>query len=88
MKRIIYVCFSRILFYACTSSDNNQDQRAAELNLYALKVCNEWEYRCYGISKQGIEVPSDLYESRSIVATEIINERLYYKFSFVIFGKL
>jgi hypothetical protein len=81
MKRIIYVCFFRILFYACTTSDNNQDQRAAELNLYALTIGNEWEYRWYGISDQGIDVPENLYESMSIVDSEIINERLYYKFS-------
>ena len=88
MKRIIYVCFFQIVFYACTTSDKNQDQRAAASKFYALTIGNEWDYSWYGISDQGIDVPDNLYESMSIVATEIINEKLYDTFSCVISANL
>jgi hypothetical protein len=88
MKRIIYVCFFQILFYACTTSYNNQDQGAAASKFSALTIVDKWVYRRYDIGNQGIDVPGNLYESISIVDTEIINEKLYYKFSRLISANL
>jgi hypothetical protein len=81
MTRIIYVCFFAILFYSCTTSDNNQDQQDAESNFYALTVGNEWVYKNYKYNSN-TETYDDtgVIDAVSIIGTEVINENTYFKF--------
>ena len=86
MKRIIYVCFLALFLSSCTT-DNDDNSQPEDSNFYALTVGNSWEYRWYGVSSEGVNVnPNSVAESISIVGTEEINNKIYYKFSRVISG--
>ncbi|WP_452232521.1 hypothetical protein [Lacinutrix sp. MEBiC02595] len=87
MKRILFtVCFFA-LFFSCNSDDDNNGTPTAEAGFYALTVGNSWEYRYYDLETSSDSfVASTVVESVSIVSTEEIEGKTYFKFRYFVTG--
>lgn len=81
MKRtIFYVCIIIGLLSSCTSDDESYSQ-SDNSNFYALTVGNQWVYKNYGYNLNTQEYDdTGIVDSVSIIGTESINSKLYYKF--------
>ena len=79
MKRTVYLCFIALIAFSCSTTDHNQDD--LDSNFYALTVGNEWVYKnyLYNPSIQDYE-DTGVVDSVSIVGTEVLNDKIYYKF--------
>ncbi|MBR9757742.1 MAG: hypothetical protein GYB39_06645 [Algicola sp.] len=80
MKRILLFLTFLTLIFSC-SSDDSQDRQENEANFYALEVGNKWVYKNYRYNAN-TELYDDIgvVDSISIVGTEVVNGKTYYKF--------
>ncbi|WP_299519362.1 hypothetical protein [Winogradskyella sp.] len=81
MKRTVYLCFLALVAFSCSTSDHNQDHQDPSSNFYALTVGNQWVYKNYqyNATTQTYE-DTGVIDSVSIVSTEVLNNKTYYKF--------
>lgn len=81
MKRVFFcACILIGLLSSCTSDDEDYSQ-IDNTNFYALTVGNQWVYKNYGFNFSTQEyVDTGIIDSVSIIGTETIDSKDYYKF--------
>ena len=80
MKRICYVFLFILLFFSC-SSDNDDNFFVETSNFYALTVGNSWVYKNFKYNNQTQAYDeTGVVDSVTIVGTENIAGEIFYKF--------
>jgi len=78
-----------VCVYTCSSNDNIQETTQPDSNFYALNVGNSWVYKYYKLDITDNSYSfNNVIDSVSIVGTETINDKLYYKFKTITSGNI